>query len=79
MFEKELTLAEHFIQCEIYGQSGDPTKFLVQRRSACYITFLTNSGNTYKKRIRYDDEGNEYVEWKNDEGAYYVLSATHKI
>ena len=79
MFEKELTLPERFIVGEIYGHSGDPTGFIVIKRTNCYITFLTNSGDTYKKKIRYDLEGNEYVEWKNEVGDVYVLGTWHHV
>lgn len=56
MFEKELKLPDRFIVGEIYAQSGDPTNFLVIKKTNCYVTFLTNDGDTYKKRIRYDLE-----------------------
>jgi len=79
MFEKELKLADRFILGETYGHSGDPTKFIVKKLTKCYATFLTTDGFTYKKRIRYDIEANEYVEWKNEAGEYYVLGAWQKI
>ena len=77
MFENELRLPAHFVIGQVYAHSGDPTKFLVQKRTACYITFLTNCGDTYKKKIRYDLEGNEYVEWRNEAGDVYVLGTWH--
>lgn len=79
MFENELTLPARFIVANTYAHSGDPTIFLVMKRTDCYITFLTNSGDAYKKRIRYDLEGNEYVEWKNEKGDVYVLGTWHLV
>ena len=79
MFEKELTLPMRFIVANTYAHRGDPTKFLVMKRTDCYVTFLTNGGDTYKKKIRYDCEGNEYVEWKNEKGDVYYLSTHHLV
>lgn len=77
MFEMELKLAERFVVGEKYAHRGDPTIFLVVKRTPCYITFLTNDGDTYKKKIRYDADGNEWVEWRSEDDTY-VLGTWHK-
>lgn len=77
MFEKELRLPARFVVGEKYSQCGDSTRFHVSRRTPCYVIFLTNDGDTYKKKVRYDLEGNEYVEWKNEIGDVYVLGTWH--
>lgn len=76
MFEKELKLPKKFIVGEIYSHRDDTTRFYVQARTACYATFLTNSGKTYKKKVNYDVEGNEYVQWTRD-NEVYVLGTWH--
>jgi hypothetical protein len=69
MFEELLDLATGFAVGEKYEKDG--FEFTVVKRTRCYATFQRDTGDgddIFRKRIRLDENNDDYVVWYKDNG-----------